>query len=227
MRSETAAVVFDLDGVLLDSEGTWARARRDVAQEAGRPWPPGADQAMIGMSSPEWAAYMHDEIAVDDDPKTIIDAVVERVLETYDERLPLLPGAAEAVRRLAARWPLGLASSSNRPVIDAVLEASGLGTSFAVTVSSEEVARGKPAPDVYLAAAVGLGVDAVRCAAVEDSTNGIRSAVAAGMAVIAVPNRQFPPDADVMALVATVLDDLDALTPEVVDGLRRREQRRQ
>jgi HAD superfamily hydrolase (TIGR01509 family) len=216
----TGAVAFDLDGVLLDSERTWADARRAVALAHGGQWPSGVERAMMGMSSPEWAAYLHDELGVQLETAAIVDDVVGRVLAIYREQLPLLPGAEGAVRRLASRWPLGVASSSNRPVIDAALAASGLARCFAATVSSEEVARGKPAPDVYLAVAAALGVPPTSCAAVEDSTNGIRAASRAGMVVVAVPNREFPPDPDVLSLAARQIDTLDELTPALVEQVR-------
>lgn len=220
MAAGVAAVIFDLDGVLVDSEGLWAGARRQVAERMGRRWPPGADEALMGMSSPEWAAYMRDEVGVGEEPTAIIGEVVDAVLAAYRDHLPLLPGALDAVSRLASRWPLGLASSSNRPVIDAVLSASGLGSYFAVTVSSEEVARGKPAPDVYLAAAAGLNVDPVLCVAVEDSANGFRSAKAAGMAVVAVVGPASRPDPAALSLAGVRIESLAALTVELVASLR-------
>jgi HAD superfamily hydrolase (TIGR01509 family) len=213
---DVAAVVFDLDGVLLDSEQVWDEVRRDLVAREGGTWRPDATAAMMGMSSPEWSAYLHDVLGVPMPADAISDAVVAGVVARYDEQLPLLPGARDAVTRLAAHWPLGLASSSNRPIIEHFLDAGGLRPYFAVTVSSEEVARGKPAADVYLAAVERLGAVPARCAAVEDSSNGIRSAAAAGLAVVAVPNPHFPPAPDALALAATVLDGLSALTPEVI-----------
>lgn len=212
--------MFDLDGVLIDSERAWDAARRAVVEQAGRSWRDGATETMMGMSAPEWARYMHDELGVPLAPDQISDRVVARLLAGYEQRLPLLPGAVAAVRRLAERWPLGLASSANRPVIDAVLSLSGLADSFAATVSGDEVAHGKPAPDIYLAAAGQLGVDPARSAAVEDSSNGLRSAAAAGMLVIAVPNEDFPPAADALALAAASVGSLDQLTPELLESLR-------
>ena len=214
-----AAVVFDLDGVLLDSEPVWNEAREALVRERGGKWDERATTDMMGMSSKEWSSYMHDRLAVPMTPAEINDDVVRRVAVTYEHGLPLLPHAIETVRDLAARWSLGLASSSNRPIIDLVLERAGVRACFAAVVSSEEVANGKPAPDVYLAAARELGVDAAECAAVEDSTNGIKSAVAAGMRTIAVPNRQFRPDDDVLASAAVVVSSLAAVTVELVASL--------
>jgi HAD superfamily hydrolase (TIGR01509 family) len=210
------AVVFDLDGVLLDSESAWDAARRAVAAEAGGHWRDSATTDMMGMSSPAASRYLRDELGVPLAPDDVNDRVVSALLARYREELPLLPGAVAAVELLPARWPLGLASSANRPVIDAALELSGLRANFAVTVSGEEVARGKPAPDVYLEAAQKLGVDPFNAAAVEDSTNGIRSAAAAGMLVVAVPNRQFAPTPEAVSLADLVIESLDELTPRAL-----------
>jgi HAD superfamily hydrolase (TIGR01509 family) len=214
-----AAVVFDLDGVLIDSEPVWNAAREALVRERGGTWDERATTDMMGMSSKEWSSYMQDRLGVPMTPAEINDDVVRRVASTYEHGLPLLPHALETVRELAARWPLGLASSSNRPIIDLVLERSGLRACFAAVVSSEEVAHGKPAPDVYLAAARELDVDPKECAAVEDSTNGIKSAVAAGMRTIAVPNRQFRPDDDVLASAAVVVSSLAEVTVDLVASL--------
>lgn len=214
--------MFDLDGVLLDSEGVWNAARESVAQEHGGQWPPGAQRRMMGMSSTEWSAYMHDELEVSLSPPEISDAVVSRLRDLYREHLPLLPGAQQTVIEFAGRWPLGLASSANRPIIDLVLDLAGLMPCFAATVSSEEVAHGKPAPDVYLEAARRIGVPPSECVAIEDSANGIRSGVAARMAVVAVPNHEFPPGDDALALADDVVDSLLELTPERVQRLSAR-----
>jgi HAD superfamily hydrolase (TIGR01509 family) len=217
--SEIAAVVFDLDGVLLDSEAAWVEVKREFTEENGGHWKESAQWDMLGMSSTEWSRYMHDELGVPVPPEQISSEVADRLARQYRERLPLLPGAVEAVRSLAGHWPLGLASSSNRNVIDLALEAAGIADAFVATVSSEEVERGKPAPDVYLETARRLGVEPAECVAIEDSTNGIRSAHAAEMAVIAVPNRDFPPEPEALALSALVLDSLDQLSPERVRAL--------
>jgi HAD superfamily hydrolase (TIGR01509 family) len=213
-----AAVVFDLDGLLLDTEQLWDEVRETLARERGARWHAGAQADMMGMSSPEWSRYMHERIGLHDSPEVIAAEVVRRMQERYRESLPLLPGAREAVERIASRWPLALASSSNRPLIDLALELGDLGRFFRATVSSEEVPRGKPAPDVYVEACARLGVEPARCAAVEDSRNGIRSARAAAMRVVAVPNRHFPPDDETLALADVIVPSLDELTPAAVGG---------
>jgi HAD superfamily hydrolase (TIGR01509 family) len=212
------AVVFDLDGLLLDTEQLWDEVREQLARERGGRWHADAQADMMGMSSPEWSRYMHETIELREPPDEIADEVVRRMQERYRERLPLLPGAREAIERLAARWPLGLASSSNRPLIDLALEVGELAQFFRVTLSSEEVARGKPAPDVYLEVARRMAVDPGSAAAIEDSRNGIRSAHAAGMKVVAIPNAQFPPDEESLSLADVVVPSLAELTPEIVEG---------
>jgi HAD superfamily hydrolase (TIGR01509 family) len=214
-----AAVIFDLDGVLLDSEQLWNQAKEALVRDMGGTWREEAPRDMMGMSAPEWSAYLHDELGLPLDPEAIDHQVVARMESLYRERLPLLPGAVEAVRSLSSRWPLGLASSSNREIIDLALELAGLTDAFTATVSSEEVARGKPAPDVYLEAARRLDVRPATCVAVEDSSNGLRAGAAAEMAVVAVPNPHYPPDADALALAAVTLPTLRELTPELLEEL--------
>jgi HAD superfamily hydrolase (TIGR01509 family) len=213
------AVVFDLDGLLLDSEQLWDEVREELTRERGGRWHDRAQADMMGMSSVEWSRYMHEELGLRESPEELSDEVVRRMEARYRERLPLLPGAHEAVARIAARWPLGLASSSNRPLIDLALEVSGLTPFLQATVSSEEVERGKPAPDVYLEAARRVEVDPTRAAAIEDSHNGILSAAAAGMSVVAIPNRRFPPGEEALDRAHVVLDALDELTPDVISRL--------
>ena len=211
-------MIFDLDGVLIDSESAWGEVRREFVLERGGRWHDHTQRDMMGMSSVEWSGYIHDELGVDMPPAEISAEVARRLARLYRERLPLVPGAHGVVARLAERWPLALATSSNRELIDLVLETSHLAGCFQATVSSEEVAHGKPAPDVYLAAARSLGAESSRCAAVEDSHNGILSAAAAGMRVIAIPNRDFPPRQEALAKAARVLESLEELTPEVIEG---------
>jgi HAD superfamily hydrolase (TIGR01509 family) len=205
------AVIFDLDGVLLESEQVWSAAKRELTLEHGGTWTQAAERDMLGMSSTEWSRYMHDHLGVPLEPSEISAAVVELVESRYREDLPLIDGADGAVRALAARFPLGLASSSNRQIIDLVLELTGWAPLFSVTVSSEEVAHGKPAPDVYLEAVRRLEVAGGSCAAVEDSGAGIRSALAAGLAVVAIPNRAYPPDPEILRRADLVLDSLSQL----------------
>jgi HAD superfamily hydrolase (TIGR01509 family) len=212
------AVIFDLDGLLLDSESAWDGGRRALVAEHGLDWPDDATEAMLGMSSPEWSRYVHETLGVPLEPPEISDRVVAHVLDSYGERLPLLPGAEEAVARIAARWPLALASSSNKEVIDRVMATSGWGDVFQAWVSSEEVDRGKPAPDVFLEAARRIDVDPADAAGVEDSHNGILAARASGLRVIAIPNHEFPPGDDALAAADVVLGSLDELTPAVVEG---------
>lgn len=216
-----AAVVFDLDGVLVDTEQVWDDVRERLARERGGRWHARAQADMMGMSSPEWSQYMRDVIGLPGSAAEINAEVVERMLVRYREALPLIDGAVDAVRRLAAHFPLAVASSSNRPLIETVLSGAGIADLFAVIVSSEEVERGKPAPAVYLEATRRLGLPPSRCVAIEDSANGIRSAHAAGLRVCAIPNAHYPPPAEVLALADVVLASVTDVTVAAVSGRTR------
>jgi HAD superfamily hydrolase (TIGR01509 family) len=219
------AVVFDLDGLLLDTEQVWDEVREGITRERGGRWHERAQADMMGMSSTEWSRYMHDVLGLSEPPEQLNLLVVERMQGRYRERLPVIDGAVEAVRRIGTRWPLGLASSSNRSLIDAALSGMGIGELFRATVSSEEVERGKPAPDVYLETAHRLGVEPANAVAIEDSGSGIGSAREAGMRVVAIPNPHFPPPEDVLADADLVLDGLAELTPDAVESASSRRAR--
>jgi len=212
-----SAVVFDMDGVLVDTEHLWDEVREELTTEWGGRYTPEAQEAMMGMSSHEWSRYLHEVVGLREPPETINEEVVKRMLARYEVELPVVPGSVDAVRRLdATGYRLAVASSSNRELIDAVLRRLELAALFETTVSSEEVARGKPAPDVYLEAARRLDVPPSRCAAIEDSASGIRAAHEAGLRVIAYPNRHYRPSAQVLAsadAVVATLDELDAAIP--------------
>ena len=216
--SPVQAVVFDLDGVLVDSDHIWHEVRESLAHERGGRWTDRSEPDMMGMSSPEWSRYLHDVVGIPDLPQEINDEVVRRMLSRYEAELPLIDGAVAAVRRLAGSFRLAVASSANRELIDRVLEQAGLAGHFEASVSSEEVPRGKPAPDVYLEAARRLGVAPEQCAAIEDSANGVRAARAAGMRVVAIPNRRYPPAADALELADEVVTAIAELSPELVAG---------
>jgi HAD superfamily hydrolase (TIGR01509 family) len=213
------AVVFDLDGVLIDSEPVWERVRRGLVAERGGHWAPDAQRRLMGMSTQEWARYLSEDLGVGLPPDRVAAEVVDRMAASYRERIPFLPAAADTVRRFAARWPLGLASSAPAALIETVLQTAGLRDCFQVTMSTEQVPHGKPAPDIYLAVTARLGVSPSACAAVEDSSNGLRSAAAAGLRVIAIPRPQYPPDPDALAVTSLVLPSLAELTPDAVSAL--------
>ena len=213
------AVVFDLYGVIVDSEPVWEQVRRQVVADHGGRWLPEAQQRLLGMSTGEWARYLSQDLGVGLPPETVAATVIEGMQARYRDGVPLMPGAAEAVRRLAARWPLGLASSSPPALIGTVLDAAGLRGCFAVTLSTEQVQRGKPAPDIYLAVTDRLGRPPGGCAAIEDSTNGLLSAAAAGLQVIAVPHPRYPPDPAAQHAARLVLTSLTELTPDTITGL--------
>lgn len=209
-----SAVIFDMDGVLIDSEQIWERVRREYVPETGGTYSEEITNAVMGMSAPEWSEYLRAEAGVKRTAQQINDDVVARIAASYRSQLPLFPGTLRAVRRIAELVPIAVASSSNRTLIDLVLKLAGLADAFAATVSAEEVGRGKPAPDVYLRAAEKLGVSATACGAVEDSSNGIRAAHAAGCYVVALPHPQFPPSPDALALADVTLSGISAVSPE-------------
>jgi HAD superfamily hydrolase (TIGR01509 family) len=214
------AVVFDLDGVIIDSEEVWEEVRRGYVAEYGREFLPDSQDRMMGMSTGEWSRHLAEEVGVPRTPEQVAADVLDRMAERYRADLPLIPGSVAAVRRLGGSFTLALASSSARLLIDQVLATAGLTDAFAVTLSTEEVPRGKPAPDVYLAAAEKLGLTPEACAAVEDSSNGLRSAAAAGLAVVAVPHGVYPPAPDALAMASLVVPSIDQLTADAVAALR-------
>ncbi|WP_184539517.1 HAD family hydrolase [Micromonospora polyrhachis] len=218
MGSVTDAMIFDLDGVIVDSEPVWEEVRRAYVALHGGRWQPDTQHRLMGMSTGEWSHYLSDELGVDRTPEQVATEVIEEMTRRYAKHVPLIDRADQVVRRLAARWPLGLASSSPTRLIAAALAATGLTDAFRTTLSTEETAHGKPAPDVYLAVAETLGVDPARCVAIEDSSNGVRSAAAAGMRVIAVPHAAYPlaPDAEEQATL--VLPSIGDLTDQAVEA---------
>jgi HAD superfamily hydrolase (TIGR01509 family) len=217
------AVVFDLDGVLVDSEPVWEQVRRQVVAEHGGQWAPDAQRRLMGMSTPEWAAYLSRDLGVGLSPDQVATLVIDRMAARYADQVPLMDGAAEAVHRIAARWPLGVASSSPPRLIETVLRSAGLRSCFSAAMSTEQVARGKPAPDIYLTVAARLGFPPGDCAAVEDSANGLRSAAAAGLRVIAIPQSRYPPEPDALTLASLVLPSLAGLTVDAVAALATRQ----
>ena len=217
------AVIFDLDGTLIESEQIWRDVRHAFVVEHGGRWVDGAQERMIGMRTSEWAQYMHDDLHVSLPPAAIGEQVVNAVASVLAKHVPVLPGADGALARLNAAFPLGLATAAARPVAEMALAKTGWSKHFQIVVSADDVSRGKPAPDVYLRALELMGADAQHTAAIEDSTNGIRSAYAAGLAVIAVPNRAFPPDPQALSLATRVLGSIRELdTPTVEAALQAR-----
>lgn len=216
-----AAVVLDMDGIITDTETLWDEVRRGMAAEDGVPWPAGATEAMMGMSTPEWSTFLAREVGLRGEPGELAGRTIDGMAAHYRAGVPLMPGAVEAIHRLSARWPLGLASSSPRRLIDTVLAELGVTDRFAATVSTEEVAAGKPSPDGYLRACELLGVEPAAAVAIEDSSNGVRSAAAAGMRVIAIPHDAYDVAPDALALAAVRLGSLDEVTVERVEALAR------
>ena len=214
-------VIFDMDGVIFDTEEVWHEVRRDFALAHGGRWTEADQTAVMGDNSRQWSRYMHERCRIPLPPERIYEEVLRELQDRYRRALPLYPGASAAVERLAARFRLGIASSSPRALIETALDVSGLRRHFSAVVSSDEVKRGKPEPDVYLEACARLHAGPTAAAAVEDSGNGIRAAFAAGLMVIAIPNAVFPPPPEVVRLAREVLVSIADLTVEVVESLSR------
>jgi HAD superfamily hydrolase (TIGR01509 family) len=214
--SSEHGVVFDNDGVLVDSEPLWIRARKSLVHEANGRWLPEADTAMMGISSDRWSVYMRDRLGVAMPPSKIRDEVIARMIQLYRTQVPLLPGARAAVETIARRWRLGVASGSDRILLETVLSSSGLADHFAVTVAGDEVAEGKPSPMIYLTACRRLRCSPDACVAIEDSASGIASALAADMKVIAVPRPGFEPPPAVLQRAVAVLPSLTELDPDLI-----------
>jgi HAD superfamily hydrolase (TIGR01509 family) len=212
------AVVFDLDGVIVDSEPVWEEVRREYVATHGGQWQPDTQRRLMGMSTGEWSRYLSTELGVDRTPEQVATDVVDAMARRYDKHVPLIDAADQVVRRLAARWPMGLASSSPPRLIEAALAATGLTEVFQVTLSTEQVASGKPAPDVYLAVAARLGVDPARCVAVEDSSNGVLSAAGAGMRVVAIPHPSYPLAPEARERAALIIPAIGELTVQAVES---------
>ena len=203
------AIIFDLDGLLVDSEPCWDAARAEMAAEAGVPdWNREDHHACMGVSTREWAEYMIRRLHLDLTWEETAERIVQKMQAMYARRIPFLPGAVEAVALAAAHYPVGLASGSERRLIDIVVADPAMAGKFRTVVCTDTMPRGKPAPDVYLAAAAGLRVSPERCVCLEDSGNGILAGAAAGMKVIAVPDPRFPPKPAALARAHLVLDSL-------------------
>lgn len=213
------AVIFDMDGIIIDSEEVWERARLAVVAEFGGTYHPDVPRDVMGMTSSEWSHYLRDRVGIPLSPEAIEREVIRRLVAEYERDPPFFPGAVAVVRTMGERWPTGIASSSGRELIDLVVALAGLGDSLRVTVSAGEVGRGKPAPDVYLRAAERLGADPRACVAIEDSSNGIRAGKAAGMRVVAVPHPLFPVAPDALTSADRILGRIAEFTPAVVEGL--------
>jgi HAD superfamily hydrolase (TIGR01509 family) len=218
-------IIFDLDGVLFETEQVWNDVRHDFAVAHGGHWGPEDQPMVMGANSMEWAAHMREHNGVRLSEQEIYDGIIGGLRARYAEHLPLIAGAGEAVRRLAESHRLGVASSSPREVIEYVLQLAGLLGCFATIVSSDEVGRGKPAPDVYLEACARLGVTPGGAVAVEDSANGLRAARSAGLIVVAIPNAIYPPAPEAVALADAVLGSIEELDRAFIESLDGKQER--
>lgn len=217
MTQGVRGVVFDLDGLLVESEQYWEQARREFVARYGGTWDDDAQRAVMGANTRQWSRYIGEAFDIPLTEEEIAAAVIARMQELYHDHLPLLPGAISTVRALANRYPLAVASSSPPGLIRFVLTEMGVAECFQSITSSDEVAHGKPAPDVYLLACERLGIPPEQAVAFEDSTAGIAAALAAGLRVIAVPNRSYPPDPDVLRRADLILPSLEEFDPAVLE----------
>jgi HAD superfamily hydrolase (TIGR01509 family) len=213
------AVLFDMDGVLVDSEEYWWQSRVAFAQERGLTWTMDDQRKCMGSATIEWGRLMHERLAPEMTVQAIMDDVIARVIARLRARLPVLPGAVEAVRQAAGAYRVALVSGSPTAVIDCVMDLTGLEQSFETIVYGDTIPRGKPAPDIYLEAAARLGVPPAQCVGIEDSANGLKALKAAGMHAIAVPSPGFPLAEPILALADHVLPSLEAFSLELVRGL--------
>lgn len=215
-------IVFDMDGVIVDTEEIWNEVRHDFAVNHGGTWKRELDQPKVmGANSQQWAVSLRENNGVDLPVEEILRGIIDGLKERFGRELPVIEGAPEAIARLGRRYRLGVASSSPLEFVEYALEMAGVRERFAVVLSSDEVESGKPLPYVYLEACRRLDTAPNRAVAVEDSANGIKAAHAAGMAVIAIPNPGFPPSPESLALADAQLRSVAELTETFVDGLGR------
>lgn len=215
------AVIFDMDGVLVDSEVYWAASREEFAGEIGKTWAHDDHQAVMGRSTVGWAQIMQERLGVDMTIAQIIADMKRRMIAHYEERLPVRPGAVEAVRLAAQHYRVALASGSPTEIIRWVTELTGLDQVFEVMVFGDDIPNGKPAPDIYLEALRRLGVAPEAAVGVEDSANGIRALKAAGMYAIAAPSPMFPLSAEILRLADTKIDSLEDFSLALVQAISR------
>jgi HAD superfamily hydrolase (TIGR01509 family) len=215
------AVIFDMDGLLVDSEPVWDRARLAMARKAGKTWTTEDHKAIMGASTAHWVAYTIRRLELTASPEVVEAEIMDQMVAHYEQHIPFLEGAIEAVHLVAKRYPIGLASGSPRRLIDSVTRHPDLKGCFGAIISSDQVAQGKPAPDVYLRAAATLGADPHNCVCLEDSGNGIQAGKNAGMKVIAVPDARFPPEDEVLGQADLTLSSLTQLRLELIEGLEK------
>ena len=213
------AVIFDMDGVLVDSEIYWDKARVEFASDRGKSWTPALQRLAMGRSTMGWARVMQTQLALDESLDDIIAEMKARVIAQYEARMPTRPGALDAVARMSERYRVGLASGSPTEIIKAVLRITGLDQIFEVMVYGDELPRGKPAPDIYFEALKRLAVAPGRSLGIEDSANGLRSLKAAGMYAVAAPSPGYPLAADVLALADAHISTLEDFTIELVQSI--------
>lgn len=214
-----AAVMFDMDGLLVDSEPVWDEARSMMARSVGKSWNRADHKAVMGVSTEEWVDYMIRRLDLNLPPQTVETEIIAQMVALYERRIPFFKGASKAVALAADAFPTGLASGSPRRLIDTVTRHPALKDKFKAILSADQTGRGKPAPDVYLAAAAALAVAPEVCVCLEDSGNGILAGKSAGMRVIAIPDPRFPPSTEKLAQADVILESLSQFSLATIAGL--------
>jgi HAD superfamily hydrolase (TIGR01509 family) len=213
------AVIFDMEGVLMDSEIYWLRGREGFARDRGKVWTTEDQSHAMGRNTVEWARVMQERLDLDEPVDDIIAEMKRRIVALYEERLPTRPGALEAVRLAAAHYRVGLASGSPTEIIRHVVQSTGLDQILEVVVYGDDIPNGKPAPDIYLTALANIGVEAAEAVGIEDSPNGLRALKAAGMKAIAAPSPDFPLPDEVRALADAHITSMEDFSLELLRGL--------
>lgn len=215
------AVIYDMDGVLVDSEVYWDKSRIEFARDRGLVWTDEFQRLAMGRSTVGWARVMQEKLALDEPIDAIIAEMKARVIAHYEARMPARPGALESVAHIKRHFRVGLASGSPTDIIKAVLRITGLDQLFEVMIYGDEAPRGKPAPDIYLEALKQLGVAPAVSLGIEDSANGLRSLRAAGMFAVAAPSPDYPLPDDVLALAHAHITTLEDFNVNLIRRIER------
>jgi HAD superfamily hydrolase (TIGR01509 family) len=213
------AVIFDMDGVLVDSEVYWKLSREEFARDLGKVWTDADQRLAMGRNTVEWAEVMQERLEIDMPIDDIIADMLQRVIDHYERSLPTRPGAVDAVHLAAGHYRVGLASGSPTEIIRRVMELTGLDSVFEVMVYGDDIPNGKPAPDIYLETLRLMGVPAQKAAGIEDSANGVRALKAAGMYAIAAPSPDFPLPDEIVNMADQHITTMEDFTLELVRGL--------
>ena len=204
------AVIFDLDGLLVDSEPVWFHVRTEMFQRFRIAWTTQDQKALMGKNTQAWIDYVYEKLGGKLSRDEVTNQTLDGMIRSYQTgHVRLMPGAQKAIEYCSSIATLGLASGSPKVLIDAALESNGWKGVFKEVLSSDEVPHGKPAPDVYLEVMKRLGMKPRECVVVEDSGSGILAGRASGAKVIAVPNKELMPPSEALANADKIIESLD------------------